>query len=483
MLTYIWDNNFDPNPASTTTDGLPVYEGSEHYSFTYNFTGWYAEAQFTISNWGGNLRNFSNHTHLIIAYKGFGDNSQSNTLRLKFIDNSNVTGATVDVANNNSSTYIVDTIPLSLFKAATALNWNTIKEINFSIGGTGGSGATGQFYIDNLQIIDLVDVRAGSTSISPNATYNFGTIHTTQSPVTFTIENFGNHNLALTGTPKISISGADPGDFIINETGTASNLSGGSSTTFTVLFSPSAAGTSNATITITNRYGTYATSGDFIFHLTGTRVDEPEINVKAGANSVASEGTFDFGSSEVGVAAASVTFTIENLGLGDLNLSGSPDKISISGAHAGDFVIDQSDVASPVSPSEETTFTITFTPSASGTRSATITIENDDSDEDSYVIQLTGEGAITGATRGSSDRDSFISFPSPFSSNTVIRINSSLQLPMTITVADINGKIVYTENRHNTNEEIVLGEELENGVYWVRAVYGSNMKVIKIIKI
>ena len=39
-----------------------------------------------------------------------------------------------------------------------------------------------------------------------------------------------------------------------------------------------------------------------------------------------------------------------------------------------------------------TTFTITFDPAAAGLRSATVTIANDDSDEDPYVFNIEGTG-------------------------------------------------------------------------------------------
>ncbi|WP_321531300.1 DUF4347 domain-containing protein [uncultured Desulfuromonas sp.] len=104
------------------------------------------------------------------------------------------------------------------------------------------------------------------------------------------------------------------------------------------------------------------------------------------------EGT-DFGS----VAAASGTivrtFTIENSGEGPLFMSGSP-LVSITGTNAADFsVTTQPDTS--VSSGGSTTFNVTFNPSAVGTRTATITIANNDADENPYNFDLQGTGTNT----------------------------------------------------------------------------------------
>ena len=46
----------------------------------------------------------------------------------------------------------------------------------------------------------------------------------------------------------------------------------------------------------------------------------------------------------------------------------------------------------PVAPSGSTTFTITFTPTSMGAKTATVTIANDDSDESSYTFTVNGTG-------------------------------------------------------------------------------------------
>jgi hypothetical protein len=63
----------------------------------------------------------------------------------------------------------------------------------------------------------------------------------------------------------------------------------------------------------------------------------------------------------------------------------------ISGTHSSDFVITTAP-ASTVSFGDSTDMIITFTPSAPGARNATVTIFNDDGDENPYVFDIQGNG-------------------------------------------------------------------------------------------
>ena len=99
----------------------------------------------------------------------------------------------------------------------------------------------------------------------------------------------------------------------------------------------------------------------------------------------------DFGSTDVGVPVVN-TFTIHNYGgLNNLNLTGPLPYVQIGGAHAGDFAV-TTIPATPIAAGGNTTFQITFNPSAAGIRSATLTILNDDSDENPYIFDIQGYG-------------------------------------------------------------------------------------------
>jgi hypothetical protein len=65
--------------------------------------------------------------------------------------------------------------------------------------------------------------------------------------------------------------------------------------------------------------------------------------------------------------------------------------VQIGGANAADFTVTTLPAAS-VAAAGSTTFQVTFDPSATGTRTATITIANDDADENPYNFSIQGTG-------------------------------------------------------------------------------------------
>jgi N-acetylneuraminic acid mutarotase len=99
----------------------------------------------------------------------------------------------------------------------------------------------------------------------------------------------------------------------------------------------------------------------------------------------------DFGSADISTGTVDHIFTITNTGSADLNLSGSP-KVQISGANASDFSVTVEPSSPIVANGGMTTFTVRFDPSAVGLRSATISIDNDDSDENPYDFAIQGAG-------------------------------------------------------------------------------------------
>lgn len=93
----------------------------------------------------------------------------------------------------------------------------------------------------------------------------------------------------------------------------------------------------------------------------------------------------DFGATLVGVDV-SHTFTITNAGPDDLTISG----ITITGVDASDFYVSIAP-GSVVTSGSSTTFEITFNSSTVGVSNATINIANNDSDENPYSFNITGE--------------------------------------------------------------------------------------------
>jgi hypothetical protein len=133
-------------------------------------------------------------------------------------------------------------------------------------------------------------------------------------------------------------------------------------------------------------------------------VPAPEINVKGNSTAIvdgdATPGLADhsdFGSVLASSGTVVRTFTIENTGDATLNLSGTP-RVVVNGANAADFTVTAQPSAATVAASGSTTFQVTFDPSATGLRSAEISIASDDSDENPYNFAIQGTGTNSNPT-------------------------------------------------------------------------------------
>jgi hypothetical protein len=125
----------------------------------------------------------------------------------------------------------------------------------------------------------------------------------------------------------------------------------------------------------------------------------PEMDIKGNDVSIADGDSTpsitddtDFGSTGVVGGTVLRTFTIYNTGDADLTLTGAP-KVAVSGGNASDFVV-TAQPTSPVAPAGSVTFTVEFDPGAEGLRTATISISNNDPDENPYDFAIQGTGMV-----------------------------------------------------------------------------------------
>jgi endonuclease I len=115
-----------------------------------------------------------------------------------------------------------------------------------------------------------------------------------------------------------------------------------------------------------------------------------EINVKMGGLTVLNNGTYVIGN------VASTNVTIENSGSQNLTISAT----SLSGTNAADF---SGTFTGTVAPTSSQSFTLNFAPTGTGSRTATLSIASDDSDENPYVITLSAVGTDNLATEPTSN--------------------------------------------------------------------------------
>lgn len=249
---------------------------------------------------------------------------------------------------------------------------------------------TGAIYIQNTAIVAApeVDIQqpAGSSLIDNSGKSNFGSVEVGKSSasLTYVISNKGTGELKSIGVFK---SGTHATDFTVTQP-SVTTLAPGDTTTFTVTFSPKAAGSRSALIKVSS---TDADENPFDIILAGSATaSKPEIDVFQPSTSPLVDGRTrkSFGTVKLKRSSIAKSFTIRNTGGADLlNLS-----VAKAGPHLKDFVVTQP-LKKSLAPGASTTFSVVFKPSVKGTRNAILRIRSNDANENPFDISVTGLGA------------------------------------------------------------------------------------------
>jgi hypothetical protein len=194
----------------------------------------------------------------------------------------------------------------------------------------------------------------------------------------FTLFNLGTGPVSLNAAV---LGGSNQGDFSIASTTcptTAFGFTSGGSCTVNLSFTPTAPGVRTATVTVLDS----SLQSPHIVQLTGTGQAVTQITAQSATNVV-------FGLANVGVKSTS-SFLLYNLGTGPVTLNAPV----IGGANPGDFSIPSSGCPTSTSgfaPGASCMISVSFTPTAGGVRTATVTVK-DNSSQSPHVVNLTGVG-------------------------------------------------------------------------------------------
>ena len=229
-------------------------------------------------------------------------------------------------------------------------------------------------------------VVSNGTATTTGATWNFTTATGPTPTVNFSSSNltFGNQQinstsaaqtvtLTNTGTATLNIiSIVASGDYAQTNTCGASVAAAGSCT-ISVTFIPTATGTRTGAITVTDS----ASGSPQIVNLTGngTTVAAPAVSL--------STTSLSFGNQQISTASAAQTITLTNTGNGVLSVT----SIVASGDYA-----QTNTCGSSVAAGANCTISVTFTPTATGTRTGAITI-TDNAAGSPHIVSLTGTGS------------------------------------------------------------------------------------------
>jgi len=249
--------------------------------------------------------------------------------------------------------------------------------------------------------VNFGNVAAGSsTTLSVNAT-NSGTAALTISSVTISSKYFTLVSPTLPFTMAV-----------------------GQNTTFSVKFSPNAAGPYSATAAVTSNASNAQTTLSLSGTGTGTSTGSGQLS--------ASPSSYDFGSVAVG-SQQSQTITLTNTGTATVN-------ISQAAASGTGFAISGITPPLALGVSQNTSFTVTFAPQSAGAVSGSVTITSDASNSP-LTIALSGTGtAVAGqlsVTPTTLDLGSVVDGTSGTASGTLTASGASV----TVTAASTNNSV------------------------------------------
>ena len=198
-------------------------------------------------------------------------------------------------------------------------------------------------------------------------------VGSTSTSQTSTLKNTGTASLTIT---SVGLTGANPGDFTQANDCPAS-LAANATCTITVAFRPTATGSRSASVAITDN----AVGSPHNVTLTGTGT----------ASSVTlTPASLAFGSLAIGSTSAPQTSTLQNTGTAPLTVSG----IALTGTNPGDFT-QANDCPASLAVSATCTITVSFKPTATGSRSANVSV-TDSAPGSPHAVALSGTGTTSG---------------------------------------------------------------------------------------
>ncbi|OUR98193.1 hypothetical protein A9Q86_14155 [Flavobacteriales bacterium 33_180_T64] len=283
--------------------------------------------------------------------------------------------------------------------------------------------------------IQLVDNTA--TNQNCGYTIDYGNVASdgSTSDLTFDIENAGSADLDIS-------SFGITGDYTIISPATPFTVTSGNTQTVTVRFTPSADGTRTGVLTINNNDSNEAACA---VNLTGEGfTPAPEIDVErntlasiTNGNAANAGNNTIFATTVIGNTTAPKTYYVRNEGTANLTVS------SITSSNNTEFNISTNPAPFTLLPTESIVFEIEFSPTTNGTRSSTITLNNNDSDENPYTFGVEGDGDCAAS--------SLTITPTTGPENTIV----------TVTGTNFGGSTTATVNGLSATVSIISATEIE----------------------
>ena len=261
------------------------------------------------------------------------------------------------------------------FTARSTFDSNLIEDK--TAGNPGTYAATGSANPGwTMQMVALKPALSGTgtaavASLSPSSlTFASQAVGATSAAQTVALNNTGNSALSIT---SVALTGTNASDFA-QSNNCGSSVAAAAQCTINVTFKPTASGTRTAAVTLTDN----ATGSPQTVSVTGT-----------GTAAVASLSptSLTFASQAVGATSAAQTITLNNTGNAALSIT----SLALTGTNASDFAQTNTCGSQSLAAGANCTISVKFTPSASGSRTASVSI-TDNASGSPQTVSLSGTG-------------------------------------------------------------------------------------------
>jgi hypothetical protein len=294
--------------------------------------------------------------------------------------------------------------------------------IRWTSNDAGGTGLRDEFGLDNINVFgtyggaspeinvtgytvtilngDTTPTVADGTDFAPIGN-PLSTLLSTQT-ISYYLENLGGANLNIS---NITITGTNASDFTIFGPAPLGNIAAivGSTISYNQLpitFDPSNSGLRTAIVSI---FSNDSTENPYVFHIQGYGFNPlPEIDIRGltGGTSPITSGSLVpnafnntlFTTQTVGVTNQTKDFKLRSIGTAPLILTGASPYVTITGANPSDFTLLTWPSTGSIPELTFETFSIRFSPTAVGIRTALVSIANNDGDENPYTFLIQGTG-------------------------------------------------------------------------------------------
>ena len=341
------------------------------------------------------------------------------------------------VAPKNCDTALYSGPASNYFVSSNADGSVNVTEKSTVVGGAAlrtTDGTDTLWNIENLRFCEVTDPLTklcstfsnqllGPIAVADQASLAFGNqvVNTASAVQTIRVSNIGNLDLVFSG---VTVTGPDSASFnAITDCTVMSPFNG--TCGVVVSFNPSTIGAKSATINIASN----ALGSPLTIFVTGTGIITAPVLSK-------STTSLSFGSQVLNTTSSSQIITLTNTGNAALIISG----ISVTGTNAALFA--SSSVCGTIAPGGGCTIGVTFSPTTTGAKSATLTITSNDAASPTTVA-LTGNGMLAPTTATMSS----IAFGRVAVRTTVTRtvtVSNVATRPLFITAATTNAPFSVT---------------------------------------